>query len=749
MDTKNRDETDWDRPSVEVADAVWDLLAGPLHLRIRDFFRRSPRLNPDDRPGAVCTAKQSLVIALACFVQGARLRKIVRVNDFFDALAWRWSPHFRQARKASGATTGWDMLPVNVKAAVGDLVRAGLRVDVLWRIATSKRNPLYIPEMVPFLGYQVRPPKNEETLKDFERLVGTPLGTRTGRRLLLDSERTPRRRRQRKIAGEREYNIVEVGPRAERVCTLQEQVRVRFNVDAFLADYERAQRNVRALTALLPSKWQDLLERSPVERRHTKTKTLLPSARDVATKKRIRVKRIRQAVRGLFPLYDAARRITTDFWHIERQVRGLVASGAILADDRGRYLIIKSGFNLQINHRYQWQHFWPPSVTAQQDQSSQEVYQFQFQVLNEDMTPKTPEIPFEERRNVETSPRGRWFEFLEQVNDGDPYGHHRLGGLDISSSQTQILAVLIGIPDLEEQARKESFKKYLATEAWRRHTDPKDPFTLRSGTDYIRNYDGPDDERLIELVKELWLRRLYGGDVRGVIRDQRKKPGVYGPGWTYDNAFKFLTDIPWYMHVDMFLRACQKISHHMDPYKGVIFIDPLDQIPIRWHHAQRTKILVPFGDQKLTVLAPGTKGVLATERRGQYPVNLRKLRQVIAPCLTQLVDSFFCSLVIERLAAHGIQNFVAVHDCFMIPTDPNVLREIFDDAAQEWLSGLGPIYEKLWQHLGQDPEFKDFVQEMRRQWRARLARKDWPVFRAGEDAPTKITELAPPLIRTT
>ena len=69
-------------------------------------------------------------------------------------------------------------------------------------------------------------------------------------------------------------------------------------------------------------------------------------------------------------------------------------------------------------------------------------------------------------------------------------------------------------------------------------------------------YAGPDDRHLIEFIKELWMRRNYGGKFGQTVLDLAKDPVTYGPGWNSDvfatggvkkaEAYfkRFLADLP-------------------------------------------------------------------------------------------------------------------------------------------------------------------------------------------------------------
>jgi hypothetical protein len=73
----------------------------------------------------------------------------------------------------------------------------------------------------------------------------------------------------------------------------------------------------------------------------------------------------------------------------------------------------------------------------------------------------------------------------------------------ISSSQTQLLAAFLDLPALEALARRTDmkFKAWLARQLW----------ALHERENVLAGYAGPHDPRLVAFIKELWMRRNYGG----------------------------------------------------------------------------------------------------------------------------------------------------------------------------------------------------------------------------------------------
>ncbi len=100
-------------PTVSTAERVWDLLKPHLaaaSFTLEDFLPKDPKdLSENERCAVERTAKRALVVVLDVFVTaGARHETfktekdqrggMVTFNHVFDALASRWSSHFRETQ---------------------------------------------------------------------------------------------------------------------------------------------------------------------------------------------------------------------------------------------------------------------------------------------------------------------------------------------------------------------------------------------------------------------------------------------------------------------------------------------------------------------------------------------------------------------------------------------------------------------------------------------------------------------------
>src|SRR5262249_28056410 len=150
--------------------------------------------------------------------------------------------------------------------------------------------------------------------------------------------------------------------------------------------------------------------------------------------------------------------------------------------DTEGHIAVRSAFYKLVNRRYQSAHFWPSEI------SGKDV------IAEWEPAPERPPNGAGEPRRfygsgqtTTTSRRGRFFAVaatgLEDTFDEEYYftddfaGDKRpLVGVDVSASQFQILAVFLGIEELEAQLKERALKEVLAERAWQRHIDPTDLF---------------------------------------------------------------------------------------------------------------------------------------------------------------------------------------------------------------------------------------------------------------------------------
>ena len=585
-------------------------------------------------------------------------------------------------------------------------MRNGVRLDALWPKLRRGHGELYITKRIPKRGYAVRPRSASSRLVDFIDLVDAdPVYRRRVEkpRLLLANSPLPRRRIDCRIAGEVPYNIAEPGPRSVALIKRLEAARFHVDVEEFMADVAWQKKMADDIRHFLTDEYDFDVTASPARPRGRSKQSgkLNLSPREWAMRQ-LQPDEVPR-VRTLAHQYDAARGQFTQLKGVRDELRALKTAGRITAGD----LQIKSSFYKLVNRRYQPTNFWPAQVTGKD--------------IHGDIT--------EEADGSEVwligSSRGRWFK-AEWRGKKQP-----LKGIDVSTSQLQMLAAAFGIETLEAEVTQRSFKEALAERAWQRHLDSNDAFALPERSD-VHPFSGPDDARLREAVKVAVMTRLYGSDVHQIAYRLRKSPAQYGPGLGDAQNIERLiagTDVLRDI-LTMFLPACQTvadIAFSRDKYAGVMFTDPYGGIRVRWNPLRRHQKIVSSGKIKLLVKPP----VGTPNAAGDYPVDLAKLRRMIAPCVTHMLDALHAGLVIEGLNTRGVRDIVSVHDCWMVASDAYpLLCEAFDAAGEPWLRALEPFYDDLVGYLGDHPTYGPWVKDVRAKWERRVAECRWPQFRA-------------------
>jgi len=690
----------WGRPEESVACAVWELLRDKLPFGIEDLLPRTRSKIPSSTEDYL-VAKQSLIVALDCAVSAVCAGKkgrgaMLTFNRLFDALAKRWSISYRQARHAA---VSYDMDPARLPAIYHEL-RHVVRVDTLYALVAlpwdrrkdGAENPLYsvwVSKKGRSYRRWVRLRHGSADLQAFDRAVNADRQYRRAirRRLLLAENWTPRKRRQRQdVCAEQPYNVVNLGRNSRRTLRHLEAAQVRFNIDVFRKDYEKA------------------------EQVHNRT-----------------------------PAQDA---FVEGYRSIYLDTEGLSGTRHI-----------RSRFFRAVNRRYNAVNFWPENVPKRH-----RAAWFGVETL------------------VVTAPP-------QAVGEDKPY---LFVDRDISSSQTQILAAFLGLDDLEALARNTDpkFKVYLARRLWALHEE-------RGGNLLADGYE-KDGETLIEFAKTTWMRYLYGSPFDVIAKDLAEEPEKYGRGWKTTRgldakavhtkreggpslsggqeakirAQTFFNSLPtWRLPLQTYLDACRSLS---TTEGGVAFHDPWDGEEIRWNPAQRAQSWIeldnhiavrPWGVllsvQKFERLTGESvrdaEGKLLRvkkfEARPAGTVDESKLRRMVAPCLIHTLDAAYSSMVIEKLAAAGVSDFVAIHDGWWVPDsflsthEHEDFREICDGeeelttaierAGEPWLTSLGGVYRSLDGYLGTHPIYGPFVKDIQARWQARKAWGEPPRFTAG------------------
>src|SRR5262249_7298565 len=225
-----------------------------------------------------------------------------------------------------------------------------------------------------------------------------------------------------------------------------------------------------------------------------------------------------------------------------------------------------------------------------------------------------------------------------------------LVGEDISGSQIQIFAVLLGLRKLERRLRTTPYKELAAQRAWDRDRDPTDPFKLPDGHDY----EGASDPRLKEATKKATMTWLYGSPPAEIVEQIEDDPEQFGRGLgTPANLSLFLRDekLELTSVEEQWRPACRRITKRVNLYAGVIFTDPFDGARVRWNPVEWTLTRVAGSDAvRLYAKAPISK-----QKAGDFPVFTHKLTKMFGPCFIHTLDSAFCGLVVEELERYGVE----------------------------------------------------------------------------------------------
>jgi hypothetical protein len=132
-------------------------------------------------------------------------------------------------------------------------------------------------------------------------------------------------------------------------------------------------------------------------------------------------------------------------------------------------------------------------------------------------------------------------------------------------------------------------------------------------------------------------------------------------------------------------------------------------------------------------------------KAGEFKVSRPKLVSTFGPSFIHTLDSMFCGLVVEQLAARGVRDPVAIHDAWLVPADAaDELRAAVEEASRQWYKRLGGVYDELERLLGTCTPAKrgrqkgrccgycaNWIRELREGWQQRIADGNWPEFRVG------------------
>jgi hypothetical protein len=696
------DTTWWRRPPETVASQVWALLA--THgLTFAEFAPTiATRLSPDERRELEATLQQAMTIAVEAFVTAGRDGYLLTVNRLFDGLASGWSDHYRAVKQAGLAARARDMKPDTIKAARRDFLRNGIDALAIWQTLTREwpDNPLF-----------------------WTKSISYPSALGSARAVKV---------------------IFREGPALELLKAI-----------LATAKYEQTRHGWTLLPAADAAPAPESESASCYERPYNIVTSGEAALKATAIQERARLIFDTEAFLADYSKAEADSDLRAQYCGVRDELLRRGLSGDI---------VVRSRFARLINRRFSSVDVWPMHVPAKEGPW-------------EETFPAEPtvRVPGSRRRRVGhpalgevSSPRGRWFRFQHAImqqdaitQEDDPVEFsENLRGVDVSASQTAILAILLGLEQLEAITSERSFNAFLAARAWEQQADVLEP-----------GYDGPDDPHLVLLVKQLWMRVLYGAPPAWTVLEQWKKATKVGPGWRKRKregrtitraAVDFLHSIPQYEEISKFLKACRLIAKRVDVYRGFEFTDPFDGELVRWNPVERADTVVSSHGLKILVGAPG-RMVSRKEREdweppsagrtrqrfvpnrpdpetGDFPIDRKELGQMLAPCFVHALDAALAGHVILALDAAGAQDLISINDAWFAQLPTEDFNAALGRATEAWFRALEPAYDALERSLPPGP-FLEMIVRARHTWTARVAAGQWPRFHLKPDVPiSRLTE---------
>ncbi len=652
-------------------------------------------------------ARQALTIVTRAAERAAWNGTPLSDNVLFHELATRFSPAYGKALGTTPARIPSEMKVSTLEAARDDIKAAGLRLQQLYEFARREVKGWYKPVLTAD-GWRVRPLKGpaldkkraERGMAPFERVQGR----------LLRADDPPRQIFRRvdtfdpfvavtdaHVTAEVEYEPVRAGLRSLGVSCILDSTRLILNIPAARAEFERLEAKLEKAKAVVAA----------VVRPHRKaeqvTTTMTRQTAGAASKLVITTVTVDGEVVSHKQEYrETKRRVTKDTEHLlkpkkkmvsvppwtsaeiaalahkasaEQQYYALRPVVESLEDELGHEVLIRTQMRQAINRRWNATSFWPENVAGD---SSKEL---------EPEVPATydAETGEEEEGPTQrvTTTRGRLFSVYRRGR-ATIYPREPLAGVDVSSSQWQILAVLLNDTILEAKLADKSAHEIAGPQVW------------------------PDDPGAPARAKQVLVAGGYGSSPDRI----NWKTGI--PLEEVQLVLNALGE-----PVQKFIEYAREVAHAVDPMKGFTFTDPFDGVEVVWRPISATQVYVASDKVQISTYVPGNNGA----------VDRPRLARQIPPMLIHTLDSAFSGLVIEGLHAREVKNIVALFDCWLVPeSQVHLINEVVLKAGEPWLKMLGAVYDALL-------NYKDSVSEpewmvgLKERWKARLEAKQWPRFR--------------------
>jgi hypothetical protein len=732
------------RPGEKLVDHVMGRLSTALGRSeaelLKDVVARVD-FNEAERARVGQWAREALTIAVLSAERAGSSGTRLSDNVLFHELALRWSPTYVKARECGPGRFPSEMKRATLQAARDDLKAAGFRLQPLFAIVTQAVAGWYKTRTTA-KGRRVvlrgRPLKGE-ALKEARALLGLPPLERVRGHLLrhddpphsihrriettdpeiLEAERILGKDlllavppslgsytlvADAKVTAETEFEPIRSGPRARAVVRILDETRLVLDVRAARVELARLWRKLKAARTQVavvvhPHKKVNATKRivmhqvagSITKNIHTTVEykgQILSEKKTTRTMKRIHtedvVQQTEQQKNVWFPPWSTAEIAALEAKRsVEQQYRALKPVVRSLERKTGE-VIIKTQHRQLINRRWHPSSFWMEDLPG--DSSTEREY------IPETYDSETGEAD-EGSFDLVTKARGRLFRVIRRSEHGRgrTFGGDKLEGVDVSSSQYQILAILLNDEELEKALADKSAHQITADRV------------------YPGDSDGPNRAKLVLVAggygsapdRISWKKNIPLEEVQQVLSS-------LGP------------------NIGKYLEYTREVAYAVDAHRGFRFIDPFDESVVVWHPIVAEPDKVGSDKVQLMTYVPANGGA----------VNHKKLAQQIAPMLIHALDSAFSGLVVEGLHRRGVKDIVALFDCWLIPShflseykgNPYLFADVIKEASAAWLPMLGPIYDALLEYKGavSEPEWMESLKEA---WHTRVKERRWPLFR--------------------
>ncbi len=714
---------------------------------------------------------QALVVVLDAAIQAGEDGRLLGHNLVFDALAAGWSDHYRAAVERGPARVSWEM-EGTLKAAWRDLLRNEINVQKMIELAQDGlglykveqgSDGRYTVELT--LATEARRREFLGILKEDAAHGGTYKRRPTWPRLrLADDEPRPatiESATPRKVVAESASNVAVPGERSLAVIRHLEGTRLYVTAARIEAEYDWLMDQAEKVFLQAHELGIDVTksaskvritvkDQGTGEKREGATSAWRRHLGEVLAKtprpERADVKR--RAI-GLARQYDRYAGQARQLYGPMAQLRDLVRAGL----GRDEEVAIRTRYAKLSNRRFQAKDFWFSEISGKA--ATEIAEQIDLGHYEDDYG---NEIEVEVDRVA--SRRGRLFrvaasrplaerEWIEKQGgeiaaSAPPTSDIQdLVGVDVSGSQIQIYAVLLGLRKLEALLRVQPAKALFAWHAWTRHRDPHDLFKLPD------HYTGAHDEHLQAAAKQLVMGALY--DAKSPLIADRLEEEGHALG-TAANLDRFLLDHE--LELDVIatrwkpaMRKIAALAYQASGYAGIKFTDPFDGVTVRWNPVKwsvpQDRRVAGTDNVRISAKVPADA---TRNAAGELPTWKKKMASMAGPSFIHTLDAMFCGFVVEELAERGVRDVVAVHDAWYVAADTkDKLRDAIKAASVKWFERLDAVYDELERLLGTCVPPKRgkrkgqccgrcgrWIADLRTKWQTRVEAGDYPIFGVGQ-----------------